>query len=435
MVYCRAFHMNVFLSVVLLLSLSVTVGEAAWQVAEIQSQATLYGVCFVSPNRGWVVGEQGSVHHTVDGGRKWIEQSLNAAHDLYDVSFANNATGWAIGDAGEIWQTVDAGSTWSRQESNVDLPLYRSYFLDASRGWIAGSLGTILYTDDGGKNWVLQHSGTSMTLRDVHFVNQQVGWAVGANGIMLHTTNGGKRWLRRESGVNDVLYGVIFVDTQKGWAVGDNGVVLHTTDGGRQWTSQKTPTDVTLYDVHFGNPQQGWTVGAQGQILETKNGGAAWRAANLARPNDTYALSLAQTSLWCVGSQGFVAQRTGIPTQVHLAQAERSKETSIERPHETTLGTGNLTLRSTPSKAKIYLNGTLHEDLTPTTLSELVPGRYEVRLTHGGHGTLVRSVHVKENETSLVNTELPSRNTMIGAFVGTLAVVGIGVAIAVGLIK
>ena len=79
-----------------------------------------YGVHFVSPTTGWVVGDVGIVLKTTDGGATWVDQSIPSnwvptPQDLLDVSFADANNGWVVGWGGVIYHTTDGGRTWEQQ--------------------------------------------------------------------------------------------------------------------------------------------------------------------------------------------------------------------------------------------------------------------------------------------------------------------------------
>lgn len=84
--------------------------------------------------------------------------SSNAVH------FAGKSAGWVVGDNGAILATRNGGARWARQTSGTDLDLRAVDFLDERRGWIGGSRfnfsvsrnsvhGVILRTVDGGERW------------------------------------------------------------------------------------------------------------------------------------------------------------------------------------------------------------------------------------------------------------------------------------------
>ena len=86
--------------------------------------------------------------------------SIGAAH-LIGVHFtADGQRGWAVGDEGTILATRDGGQGWQPLASGVRSFLQSVHFTaDGQRGWAVGGQGTILATRDGGQSWQPQASG------------------------------------------------------------------------------------------------------------------------------------------------------------------------------------------------------------------------------------------------------------------------------------
>ena len=117
------------------------------------STSNLRGVFFTSASTGIVVGENGTLLRTTDGGGTWTSQSGTSAH-LQAVYFADSNTGTAVGGAG-------------------------------------GGGGVILQTTNGGISWTSQPYGSTTPLLGVSFVSPTVGTVVGDNGIIFRTNTGG----------------------------------------------------------------------------------------------------------------------------------------------------------------------------------------------------------------------------------------------------
>ncbi|WP_293002211.1 YCF48-related protein, partial [Nevskia sp.] len=133
-------------------------------------------------------------------------QAISAS--LNDVQFlADGQRGWAVGDGGTIVTTTNGGGQWTSQTSGTGQNLSSVQFLaDGQRGWAVGSGGTIVTTTNGGGQWTSQTSGTGQTLNSVQFLaDGQRGWAVGSGGTIVTTTNGGAQWTSQTSGTGQYL--------------------------------------------------------------------------------------------------------------------------------------------------------------------------------------------------------------------------------------
>lgn len=120
----------------------------SWRQTEAPVQSDLLAAHFTTPSRGWVVGHNGVVLHTTDGGLSWVKQldGLQAA-DLLPRYYATRI------DAGETDLEQYAQQVAMNFRPDAALPLLDIWFDDAQRGFAVGAFGTLLQTTDGGKTW------------------------------------------------------------------------------------------------------------------------------------------------------------------------------------------------------------------------------------------------------------------------------------------
>ncbi|RPH48867.1 MAG: hypothetical protein EHM91_03745 [Planctomycetota bacterium] len=301
----------------------------------VRPGGSLRGVCFTDASKGWVVGEQGRIFATADGGVTWFTQNSGTTAALSRVQFVDSILGWVVGADGTILRTTDGGAVWVPLRSGTTALLTGLSFVNRTTGWVVGGDGTILKTNDGGATWVPQASASANTLGAVSFATEQAGWVDG-NGEILSTTDGGAGWLHQSSefmsftGIRHVAFftdarflsetrgtfvgfqnggDVIFTTADGGenwsviqmhnnfaqwrgvavgdathlWAVGSIGLfdinqtsIATSSDGGFTWTDQAAPTGEPLNGVWFVSARTGWTVGENGTILRTQNGGTTW---------------------------------------------------------------------------------------------------------------------------------------------------------------
>jgi photosystem II stability/assembly factor-like uncharacterized protein len=122
-----------------------------WQNPLPQGNALL-SVSFVDANTGTVVGTDGTILRTIDGGNTWTPQASGTTNDLRAVSFADANHGTAVGDLGTILRTTDGGDTWTLQTSGTRGFLFGVSSVDANTATAVGLFGTILRTNTGGVN-------------------------------------------------------------------------------------------------------------------------------------------------------------------------------------------------------------------------------------------------------------------------------------------
>lgn len=240
----------------------------------------LHDIHFVNEKEGWVVGAEGLLLHTDNGGATWTSQASNTDAWLYSVHFTPDGNlGWIVGSDGVILHTSDSGTTWTMQASGFRGRLFSVHFTaDGRLGWVVGG-SMILRTTDSGTTWTQHPSDTYALLNSVYLTpDGRQGWIVGAEGVIFHTLNGETTWTPQISNTDAWLYSVHFTpDGNLGWVVGADGVLRYTADGGATWTPQTSGTTARLRSVDFTlDGRLGWTVGNDGTLLHTMDGGAMW---------------------------------------------------------------------------------------------------------------------------------------------------------------
>src|SRR5438105_2346963 len=115
----RTFLRITVISLALLFAQRVAVGE----VRHVED-ATLRSVHFIDAQEGWVVGDEGVILHTIDGGRRWERQPSDTRGSLRSVHFLTPFVGWAVGreelpygmgSVGVVLFTRDGGLEWKKQ--------------------------------------------------------------------------------------------------------------------------------------------------------------------------------------------------------------------------------------------------------------------------------------------------------------------------------
>ncbi|MGE0127192.1 MAG: WD40/YVTN/BNR-like repeat-containing protein [Blastocatellales bacterium] len=338
--------------------------QAEWGAQSSGVLSKLSGVYFVDRNRGWVVGSNGTLLVTEDGGVKWRRQELPERQKneaLNDVWFLNSGRGLLLGEygifnrkAGADWSeriflltSNDRGANWeagalarlpikqpigqpesvSSKKTNEGIEvlkpeqrpsdpiLLRMVFANDQTGWAVGEAGTIQSTDDGGATWRMQEASERKLLYDVAAIDGKQAWAVGAGGTILRTVDGGRNWKGQSSGAAQTLRGVHFIDAKRGWAVGAKGTIITTINGGGRWHRQTSNVELNLNDIFFVNakegskeePKEGWIAGDRGLLLHTTDGGATWESVGLStHANLSRLFFVAPDYGWVVGTSGAI---------------------------------------------------------------------------------------------------------------------------------
>ncbi len=171
---------------------------------------TLYDIYFLDEKTGWMVGEFGKIYHSTDGGTTWKEQQnallgqagIDDALNLptwFGVRFANPLEGIVVGLEGKIAKTTDGGQTWTYIAEDLAVTSTEPFYalrLTGGGGWIVGAGARVLQLQEG--KWHPTPLGIPSVawLRAVHFFDDNNGWIVGGYGTIVRTTDGGKSWRR-----------------------------------------------------------------------------------------------------------------------------------------------------------------------------------------------------------------------------------------------
>ncbi|MBP6004115.1 MAG: hypothetical protein KA746_11825 [Pyrinomonadaceae bacterium] len=315
--------MRAFSNIVAFLALAILVQtvNAEWVRQRSASLAWFLDITFVTETKGWIVGSDGTMLSTNDGGTTWKAEPRFTTDTIREIHFTDENNGWLLcerniftrgqnavsylrrtNDGGKTWERVEFedaghervvkllfnklgtttafgeggifyklqedGRTWKKSLSPIRFLLLGGAFGSGPSGAIAGAGGTILFTSDSGLTWepatIIGKSDARFNA--VHFVGEHLGWAVGSRGSIIAATGGGRLWRTQESGVDADLNDVFFTSSNDGWAVGDDGTIIRTRNGGNQWTLVNSHVKHKIERIVF-NGKRGWAVGFGGTIL------------------------------------------------------------------------------------------------------------------------------------------------------------------------
>ena len=242
------------ISMFLILLLCFQTANADWVRVNTNTFAWFRDVFFLNQSKGWIVGSDGMIISTEDGGQRWVQIRKFTTDTLLQVHFINETTGWLLCERNPyvrgnnatsyLRKTVDGGRTWDRVE-----------FLDGGRERVTKLLfnpdGTATAFGEGGIFYRLQEDGTSwkktqtaihFLLLDGSFANENIGAIVGTGGTILFTEDSGLTW-EKASLLGDTdarLNSVFFTSPKVGIAVGSKGRIFRATGGGRLWKQQES---------------------------------------------------------------------------------------------------------------------------------------------------------------------------------------------------
>ncbi len=170
-----------------------------WQVIYDTTGPGLNSVFFITPQKGFAVGDSGIILSTTNGGVSWNNTGAPIIRDFNAITFLNPDTGYIVGgyDTGAarktILKTTDGGSSWVIL---LDIPggeLKDISFAGRSTGYIVGDSATLLRSSDGGQTWMAASVSNTLTgseeFRSVKFYGNNFGVIGGQAGALFVYTN------------------------------------------------------------------------------------------------------------------------------------------------------------------------------------------------------------------------------------------------------
>lgn len=173
------------------------------QILKLETDADFNAIFFVDNQFGFVLGTNGKIFNTQDGGETWVEQIANTKKELFAISCIDRNNCWVVGKKRVVLSTNNGGINWDYYELEKGKDLFAVNFITAKIGWIAGEGGLIMKTTDGGKTWCELNTAklsskkpsnvTNTEWSSIKFYNENSGCISGDNKIVC-TSNGGKNW-------------------------------------------------------------------------------------------------------------------------------------------------------------------------------------------------------------------------------------------------
>ena len=117
-------------------------GGKNWQVQFSDDDFILKSITFSDPLHGWAVGEYGYIYHTEDGGQNWSQQAgmfdfseetgeIIGGNFLFDVEAVDEKTVWVVGIDGYVALSNDGGQNW--QPISVGIPKVHLFSVMANK--------------------------------------------------------------------------------------------------------------------------------------------------------------------------------------------------------------------------------------------------------------------------------------------------------------
>lgn len=284
---------------------------------------------FENPTTATLVGQDGLIMRTENGGLNWLVQTSEITNVLKSNDFVSfyDAQGFEIklqlvvGENGIILKSVDDGANWTVITSGTIENLNSVSIFSPNLIFICGNNGILLKSEDYGDTWAAVDLNTSINLNDIATTgsttmdagntivvvgdsgtvfgstnlndwtqisvpvteklltadfNEMNVIAAGENGTLLKSIDKGITWIISASNVTTHIYDVKFVTSTVVIASSENGIMIRSEDAGDNWVTINTPVLTDLFAVSFGDANIGISTGAESTEIYTTNGGLSW---------------------------------------------------------------------------------------------------------------------------------------------------------------
>ena len=159
---------------VLLLALIVICSAAfGWDVIRQASFPTNFYTMEKIGSTIWAGGYVGGVAKSTDDGLTWTFVETPAYtpptyKDVWGIDFINQNQGIMVGDDGMVAVTVDGGNTWNIPATVTAIigttRMYDVVYHEDGKVWACGYDGTIIYSPDFGVTWQRQGLGATVEI-------------------------------------------------------------------------------------------------------------------------------------------------------------------------------------------------------------------------------------------------------------------------------
>ena len=274
-------------------------GGASWTHAEVPVSLMLNGVDFPTAERGWTVGHEAITLNSGDGGRTWSIALSSEAIAALQVDAAREviAEAEAALDAAPEEEREDAQYALEDAEfaledaeraieEGIPYPALDVWFESPERGYILGAYGLLLATRDSGTSWKL-HSKRLDNPDGYHLygIARSASGALviaGEAGGLHRSRDDGASWERLEPPYAGSFFGILATAEGNLLIFGLRGNIFRSEDDGDTWTPIDAPGDSTLFGGRVLSDGRIVLVGAAGTVLESRDEGSSFRVLGVA---------------------------------------------------------------------------------------------------------------------------------------------------------
>lgn len=257
---------------------------ATWQQLKTPFSVMLTGIFFTNSQYGWLVGHDGLLAKSEDGGVSWhklldgdqinqlrlsrlearvaeLRAQLDAQPDSERLAEQLDTT---------QWQAEDAAAAL---EEGPSVPLLDIWFADEQRGFALGGYGLLLKTEDGGQSW--QYWGDRLDNPDSFHLNAMIAdhrgylYVIGEAGLLFRSIDQGEHWERLDSPYDGSFFAITEYQNNM-YLMGLRGHLYRSVDG-LEWQPIETGFSASLVGAITSEAEL-LLLGHGGVVLQSEDG-------------------------------------------------------------------------------------------------------------------------------------------------------------------
>lgn len=219
------------------------------------------------------VGARGLIVLSDDGGKSWSQVASPVSSDLLDLDFPDDKHGWIVGHDGVVLRTTDGGYSWQKQyDGRQAYEMLRRHFTELQE---TGYEMAAAYLNVVELNY---KDGPEQALMDVWFRNPKEGFAVGTFGTLMATNDGGKTWtswMERIDNPEVLHYNAIAGDKDGVFLASERGKIFRLNAAGNKFDALSTGYSGTFFTVSVHGADV-IAAGLRGTVYRSVDGGDSW---------------------------------------------------------------------------------------------------------------------------------------------------------------
>ncbi|MCL1048092.1 YCF48-related protein [Shewanella abyssi] len=268
--------------------------DTKWQQVNTPTLAQLTKAFFISEDKGWAVGHDATIIHTLDGGLTWQlqMQAPEIEKPFLDLLFFDEDNGIAIGAYGLFYRTLDGGINWKSEYHQELLFEEDVAYLEELK-----AEDEALYLSE--RNSLLPHFNRVLPIANDRLI------MVGELGLVAVSSDRGIHWQKQDFPYEGSLFNAVTVDNRV-YVMGLRGHLFESNEDLALWQEISLPVDST---INAGIPLEGAVlriVGNAGVIIDVTEKGDA-QLVEQRQGENLVAIAKDSTGvLWISGNKGLI---------------------------------------------------------------------------------------------------------------------------------